>query len=382
MNISQMELEAMGKEAASKYLLEKVPMNETVIKMAEANGLNPHQVARICEAANTDVYSTLWGMTKNGQFTFDMADQEKIADYLGAKSMANGNPGFYTEMDVLPEKISSYLPDEPDPLYEEKQAEYIKLANAIHNVVSEKNYSIKRAEKLLAELEQIEKQAVQRKFELANEQSKAIEDMTAMLKSAAIQGENIAMAYFAGKAAFPNDADLVKEAFTKINSNLHESGITFADNFIKTGNRVRTLDALGNPRSRIIGVDSQHGIIKHLNTIIKNQYAINDVDQARGYIVDKIEKVKDKLVKLKQPEPGFSTHLKAAGMVTDVAKGIIGDTPLQFFTNMSTFMAPKDLAYNTGLHMLSGVGNAFKEAIKPPKPIGANNFVKSQVGMK
>jgi uncharacterized protein (DUF433 family) len=53
------ELEGFAKRAADAYLGSSVPMNDTIVSLAEDQGLNPEQVQRVVENANTIVNGQL-----------------------------------------------------------------------------------------------------------------------------------------------------------------------------------------------------------------------------------------------------------------------------------------------------------------------------------
>jgi len=78
---SQLDFELFGKEVATDYLTSNIPMNDAIVKIAEAEGLNHHQVNRIVEEANTNAYLQKFNM-KSGDdkyIEFDVADSKKIA---------------------------------------------------------------------------------------------------------------------------------------------------------------------------------------------------------------------------------------------------------------------------------------------------------------
>jgi hypothetical protein len=59
------ELEGFSKLAAGLYLEQKVPLNETIEKIARDNSLNYDQTSRIVEEANTSVYINLFNKTNS-----------------------------------------------------------------------------------------------------------------------------------------------------------------------------------------------------------------------------------------------------------------------------------------------------------------------------
>jgi hypothetical protein len=71
----------LAKAASNRYLKEKVPLNDTIQKLASQEGLNVHQVARIAEMANVETHKALWGTEpdKIKVGGFEVADPAKIA---------------------------------------------------------------------------------------------------------------------------------------------------------------------------------------------------------------------------------------------------------------------------------------------------------------
>ena len=128
MNRSEIELITMGKQASAEYVYNKVPMNDTILKMTKEANLNPHQVARVCEAANVNTYDTLWNMTKSADFVFDMADQEKIAEMMNEVSVPDFNETSVS-VDTLSDLLPAISEVESDKTAE-KTANFEKIAKA------------------------------------------------------------------------------------------------------------------------------------------------------------------------------------------------------------------------------------------------------------
>lgn len=360
MQLSQFELEGMGKEAAAQYLLEKTPLNETIIKMAEERDLNPHQVARICEAANTDVYSQLWGMTKNGQFTFEMADQEKIAERLSTNT---------TEMDllmeegILPQKLASFLPKEEDVDVGEvktyKESEKITIKTAEHP------YRLSEAFKLLDELNSLEKQASDRLMTLNLHRNAEIGEITSMLKEAALRGENVCLAYVAATNAFPEKLAEINKTFGIVLPAIKP----YVDHHNKTASKQYTENAFGETGARAVGINSQHALIKHINNILDDTDNINLVEKTRGYIVDKIEQIKDKLVTVRPPDPDSDSNTKSANFAWDT------------YSIAAPMLLNKYPALNTAINAVNNFKPMMSKSLKGIKRIGANGFAKTPLAM-
>ena len=70
------------KEASQKYLKDGTSLNETITKLANEQGLNRHQVERVVEGVNTEVYMQLFNKTDDKYIQFENADINKIADQV------------------------------------------------------------------------------------------------------------------------------------------------------------------------------------------------------------------------------------------------------------------------------------------------------------
>lgn len=68
----------MAKTASRRYIDDRTPMTDTIVKMASENDLNSHQVERVCEMANMATHQTLWPQA---------ADKEKLAFPLANPKM-------------------------------------------------------------------------------------------------------------------------------------------------------------------------------------------------------------------------------------------------------------------------------------------------------
>jgi hypothetical protein len=144
--INSTELEKLAIVATEKYLKDNIPLNDTIVKLAQDHGLNAHQVSRVVEAANTNVYVKLFNEAQNKYIEFPNADSEKIAMILNPpknqstvsasdyflepvqEKLREDTPIFKTGEDVVTLRESDALRD------------YYKLANLqerINNAVYE-----------------------------------------------------------------------------------------------------------------------------------------------------------------------------------------------------------------------------------------------------
>lgn len=283
----------MGKQASAEYVYNKVPMNDTILRMTKEAHLNPHQVARVCEAANVNTYDTLWNMTKSADFVFDMADQEKIAEMMNEVIAPD-----FSENSVSVDTLSDLLPDisevESDKTAE-KTASFEKIAKA--HSLSDKKTSINRRkiEKIASHVKQYINELDLALTEQQLVKQAAFEKLTSMLKQAALSGENIGDAYIAARCVFPDKEATIIDTFSKIAEVLKKNRISFTANFNKTASKIINEDAKGNRTSDKSVVDKTHPIIKHINTIIESDDLIDKGTKMKGYFVTKLEKAEHTL---------------------------------------------------------------------------------------
>lgn len=74
----EVDVEWFSKIASNRFINDGKPLNETIAKLAESNGLNEEFIKRICETANHEVSSHMFNTNENKNFQFELADWEKI----------------------------------------------------------------------------------------------------------------------------------------------------------------------------------------------------------------------------------------------------------------------------------------------------------------
>lgn len=294
MNISELELKMMGKEAGRKYLENKVPMNTTIAKTAVERGMNPHQVARVCETANVSVYDELWNKTGSGNFTFDLADQDKIAESINSKS--DGPP---LDLDPSEEEIRRLLPKEEVEKEdtEEKQAGFDKIAEQIEENMPKERATALQCRKLLSKLSYYLGEINAAIFEAELTKKEAEVALRNTIKVAALRGENIAQAYAAALMAFPEKKAAVTELFADTMRSLEKHGISF-----KKHAEMYTEDATGQSTKGML--NKKHPILKHIDTIVNvDDGIIIPCTRAKDYVVKKVEVLRQTLSNHKFDNP-------------------------------------------------------------------------------
>lgn len=67
-----------AKEASDSYLTDGVPLGDTIAKVAKKQSLNPNQIQRIIELANSITHARLFQKEKDKTFTFPLAKLDDI----------------------------------------------------------------------------------------------------------------------------------------------------------------------------------------------------------------------------------------------------------------------------------------------------------------
>lgn len=76
--VSKTDLEQWGSTAATEYITNDVPLNETIEKIASENELNNEQVKRVCEFANISTNLQLFDKMEDKRFKFAQAKHSDV----------------------------------------------------------------------------------------------------------------------------------------------------------------------------------------------------------------------------------------------------------------------------------------------------------------
>ena len=87
--VTTYELELFSKQAASSFLKDNTPLNESITKLATDHALNKEQIARVVEAANTEVYINLFNKSAEKYVQFDTADPVVIGNNITSTKVAD-----------------------------------------------------------------------------------------------------------------------------------------------------------------------------------------------------------------------------------------------------------------------------------------------------
>jgi hypothetical protein len=145
-----------GKEAASQLINHNTPLNDTVTKIASDNSLNVDQIARVVEAANISMHTSVY---KNNAYPeFDTASLPVVASRLAMP---------------LQDKHAQY--DDYDAAPNGENMLHMKVASFLDSVESEES-PLTHYKKQRTKLE-LEKRAQEHYDELANDFYEAAEDL-------------------------------------------------------------------------------------------------------------------------------------------------------------------------------------------------------------
>lgn len=289
MKISELEMKMIAKEASSNYLNDGASLNDQIVKLAKERDLNPHQVARICEQANLNTYHTLWDKTGSGDFVFDLADQEKIADALSA-SVSPLMDEFTADVG----SIKDLIPQDPiiakdAPTKAEKSAAFSKLAAAAQIHMS-KEQEMAKLIKLASRLKYYMSEIDGAIFEAKVMAKEAEAKMHEMCKIAALRDQNLAEIYTAVIRTRPEKLAQAKPIFERIFESLKKNGIDFSKHAA-----VFSESSRGEKHENMPVVNKNHALLKHLDTVLDLEDQLCKSDSMRDFVVRKLEVLTDRI---------------------------------------------------------------------------------------
>ena len=134
--ISPEGLRQLGNRAASLYIQESRPLNESISDMAKESGLNLEQVRRVSEYANNATFSHMFKAGYDKNITFPMADASAVMQDKDASKIKTASPRA-----VLPK--NAYIPGQ----------EYVSLDAAFASEDMEKVAGLTETDRHLKALE-------------------------------------------------------------------------------------------------------------------------------------------------------------------------------------------------------------------------------------
>lgn len=149
----------LGKLAATAYLNKQIPLNKSLMKIAQEHQLNNNQVKRVCEFANHIVTASLYKKaqkTESGDcyIEFPLADAGEVMKGLNKPAARKATGPDDYDLNRLPGKTADVvLPVLEEYLHVSKVAasstavsNQVKLANAIHKACGVRDSFIKKAD--------------------------------------------------------------------------------------------------------------------------------------------------------------------------------------------------------------------------------------------
>lgn len=107
-------LVGLAKIAANSFCNSSIPLNDTIIKLANDNCLNPDQIGIVACEANKAVHAELFNKSEDKYITFPLADSKIIVDSLQLKVEKNASNIYEDDYMHAPtfesgiKKVSSY----------------------------------------------------------------------------------------------------------------------------------------------------------------------------------------------------------------------------------------------------------------------------------
>lgn len=123
------KVDYFSKKAAKDYIYGKIPLNESIQKIASENNLGDEFVKRVCEQANHVVSSHMFESNQDKNFEFPLADWDQIIGPTEkvAESIYDKSPSFHKEARLHHLFMPEYLRDDPKNFFYKKPREEKEL---------------------------------------------------------------------------------------------------------------------------------------------------------------------------------------------------------------------------------------------------------------
>src|SRR4051812_43379486 len=96
--VSSERLDTLAKTAARRYIDGRVPLNDSVVKLAAENDLNPQQIERVCEMANIATHQALWPKTAaKHELAFPVANADVVIKLAGHQTPSRSSSGMKSD---------------------------------------------------------------------------------------------------------------------------------------------------------------------------------------------------------------------------------------------------------------------------------------------
>ena len=198
--ITSFDLEKFGKSAASEFVSGGVPMNDSILKLANDHNLNLQQIHRVVESANVDTYLNLIKTSEDKYVDFPLADAPSVYKQLTADSDAPQNE-VSNDYEAPPAKTASV------DIFSVTEEELEKVAEV------KTSYADIRKE--AARVEGICRYIVDESDKIRADFANNYEKIWKITKHAVLNEENINNVFEVIKVASPSYANYILEDFTE-----------------------------------------------------------------------------------------------------------------------------------------------------------------------
>ena len=280
-------LECWANEAARGYLDNNIPLNDSIIKIASSNALNPEQIKRVVEFANISTNLELFEKCADKRFTFCQAKYDEILENLNLGEI---------------EKTASYFSDYASPP-EKKQGsygyEFDKVASKEEKFHMSETETLDFMEKTAQAIRELESEKIAAQLELEDIEDKIYEEVKSYVLSGDQDFKEVC-AYALSSFESPSDQKMIKEALLKGGHKLatHDLAISKSE-VVKLAEAVPEeyiADTLDMPGSPVMVRNGNTNLYYTLDTLVKQKERVSDYDKPLLHLNDNLRYVKRKLL--------------------------------------------------------------------------------------
>lgn len=294
MSISGDELVKLGQKASFFFFSERLPLNESIIKIAAEYDLNPEQVKRVCHAANQSTMIQIYQGNDDNTQEFDLAEPEEVLQKISScpkiKSPVSGdylkNPPYFLTTEI-------------------KVASYTKKRKPEYKILEERQLLQKEAEKLELEGNAAKQQVAECLLKCAG----SMDALRAAFRQATLAGVPVEKIWAAVMAAFAGDPEKRKLAEEVMSKVVGETGQAVPGLLSRAWEGLKGLFKGAEVDSKLIAdylkdqvkdwpvqvTNDQHPIMRAVRVLLDDKEKLNKYDYLRNKIKDKLQVVYRKL---------------------------------------------------------------------------------------
>lgn len=311
MSVRGLVLEDMGRQAAREFLDRQVPLNDTILKMAQAEGLNAESVKRVCETANVAVDNHLFD-------SFQKAAMEGGADLFYPKFPLADASAVVARLGGVPKTaaVEHRIWDDYDrPPMLEIRSTYDPLAEAaLEKVAAEQPEPPARLDVAMEKLGALRAEVLMRKAGSELMIDGCIDRCYQHIKQQVLGGSDIKSLYRAAssKQKTPEGKQRVRDVFQYAAEKLVDQGVRITEDrqalklaypALSKGDCEKYITDLfetpeGAGQVLVLNgsyVNDTHPLFSELNTLIRQYDEADRYDKALVVIDDKVKYVKEKV---------------------------------------------------------------------------------------